>query len=195
MTDFNTLLTEVLSDEDLHASEIPAIELYLDQIISLLDTKYGPAKRKVDDKLLTNTMIHNYRKEGLLKPVKGKKYTKEHFLQMLIILAMKNSLSIQEIKAVFSRLYQDPAFNCDGLCRGYEYALTLKEKESERLIRYFSELVVSENADSDQSKRNTPEEMFPVLLYSTFLSGYLQRIAGRIVDECFTPDPVRPGTP
>ena len=138
MKELKDLLFEVLNDEDLHASELPAIDLYLDQIISLLETKYSPNRRRESDKLLTNTMVHNYRKFGLIKPVKGKRYSKEHIIQMLIIFAMKNSLSIQEIKTVFDSLYTDPAFDSQALTRSYERALDLKVHESETLISYLS---------------------------------------------------------
>ncbi|WP_350448909.1 DUF1836 domain-containing protein, partial [Streptococcus pseudopneumoniae] len=79
---------------------MPSIDLYMDQIISLIDNKLSANKRFESDKILTKTMINNYSKEGLIKPVKGKKYTKEQILQMIIIYSMKNKLTIQEIKRI-----------------------------------------------------------------------------------------------
>ena len=53
MKDLNELFREVLNDQDLHATELPAIDLYLDQIITILESKYSSGKRKESDKLLT----------------------------------------------------------------------------------------------------------------------------------------------
>ncbi|MBF9672487.1 DUF1836 domain-containing protein, partial [Streptococcus pseudopneumoniae] len=85
---------------DITSNDIPSIDLYMDQIISLIDNKLSANKRFESDKILTKTMINNYSKEGLIKPVKGKKYTKEQILQMIIIYSMKNKLTIQEIKRI-----------------------------------------------------------------------------------------------
>jgi len=194
MKDLNELFRDVLNDQDLHAAELPAIDLYLDQIITILEGKYSSGKRKESDKLLTNTMIHNYRKVGLIKPVKGKKYANEHIMQMLIIFAMKNSLSLQEIKTVFDSLYVDPLFDSDALVRRYEAALNLKTKERETLPTYLSTLFSSEETQADSKKENNPEELFSILLSITFLAGHLQRIAEEMVDEFFTLAPDRDET-
>ena len=92
------LVREAVSDADLHPSEIPAIDLYLDQITSLVSEKRKDASPLFADRVLTKTMINNYSKDGLLSPIKGKKYSKEHILQMLLVYEMKNTLSIGEIK-------------------------------------------------------------------------------------------------
>ena len=194
MKDLNELFREVLNDQDLHASELPAIDLYLDQIITILEGKYSSGKRKESDKLLTNTMIHNYRKVGLIKPVKGKKYANEHIMQMLIIFAMKNSLSLQEIKTVFDSLYADPLFNSEALVQCYEDALYMKEKERETLPAYLSALLGIPDTQADIKKENNPAELFSILLSITFLAGHLQRIAEEMVDEYFTLAPGRAET-
>ncbi|MDD2484593.1 MAG: DUF1836 domain-containing protein [Eubacteriales bacterium] len=191
MKELKDLLFEVLDDDDIHASDLPAIDLYLDQIISLLEGKYSPNKRRESDKILTNTMIHNYRKAGLIKPVKGKRYSKEHILQMLIIFAMKNSLSIQDIKTVFDRLYSDPTFDSQALSDSYERALAFKSHESETLTNYLSEFFEKIKLAEHKEKENTPEDLFPYLLCITFFAGHLQRIAEQMVDEYFTPEPDR----
>ena len=58
------------------SKDIPDLDLYMDQIMTLFETNLNDNKRYKDDKLLTKTMINNYSKAGIIKPVKGKKYTK-----------------------------------------------------------------------------------------------------------------------
>ncbi|NJA50041.1 DUF1836 domain-containing protein, partial [Clostridioides difficile] len=104
--ELNTIILETLNNADITSNDIPSIDLYMDQIISLIDNKLSANKRFESDKILTKTMINNYSKEGLIKPVKGKKYTKEQILQMIIIYSMKNTLTIQEIKRILHGVYE-----------------------------------------------------------------------------------------
>ena len=93
----NEILNQIEHMSHLKSEDIPSLDLYMDQIMTLFDVNLADNKRHEDDKLLTKTMINNYSKEGLLKPIKGKKYSKNHILQMLLIYSLKNTISIQEI--------------------------------------------------------------------------------------------------
>lgn len=76
----------------LEINEIPNLDLYMDQVLSLVNSK------KIDNsKKITKTMINNYSKAKLLTPVKGKKYTKNQIIQILIIDLLKNHLSLIQI--------------------------------------------------------------------------------------------------
>jgi len=77
-------------------SEVPDIDLYMDQILTLMRS----ARNSEDEKQLTKTMINNYTKEKMLKPVKGKKYPKQHILFMFLIYNLKSVLTIDDIKTL-----------------------------------------------------------------------------------------------
>ncbi len=98
--DFAKILADILNDEDITNQDIPQIDLYIDQIISLFESKLATGKTRDNEKLLTKTMVNNYSKEGLITPLKGKKYAKEQILQILFIYYLKQTLSIQDIKKV-----------------------------------------------------------------------------------------------
>lgn len=85
-------------DADLNSSDIPAIDLYLDQIISLIADKNLSASECYSERNLTKMMVNNYAKGGLIDPPNGKKYSKSHIVQMLLVNRLKNSLSMSEIK-------------------------------------------------------------------------------------------------
>ena len=87
--ELSEMVTAALTKKALHSSDIPAIDLYLDQILTLVADK---AESGAKGSYLTKTMINNYSKDGLLKPLKGKKYTKEHIVQIMIIYYMKGIL-------------------------------------------------------------------------------------------------------
>ena len=75
--DFNEKITdiseEVCNFETVELSDIPDIELYMDQVTTFIDAKLSCYKRNKDDKILTKTMINNYAKGKLFPPPQKKK--------------------------------------------------------------------------------------------------------------------------
>lgn len=76
--------------------DIPDIDLYMDQVTTLLNSKFEGSRRNEDDKLLTKTMINNYAKFRLLPPPEKKKYSKDHIITLIMIYFFKNVLSIND---------------------------------------------------------------------------------------------------
>ena len=180
--ELKALLAEAVRDADLHPYEIPSIDLYLDQITSLADEKRKEGSPRFADRALTKTMINNYSKDGLLSPIKGKKYTKEQILQMLMVYEMKNTLSIGEIKRVLQNVYALPQYNAASLESIYTRYLALKE--SERAAT--AEGVAKFAAEAELNLEN--EEDFLVFLLSlSAMSSYLKN-AVQILLEAHYPD-------
>lgn len=92
--------------------DIPAIELYMDQVTTFMDQKLGGNKRAEDDKVLTKTMINNYTKNAILPPPVKKKYSKNHIILLIYIYYLKNFLSINDIKTLFAPMI-DKYFDAD----------------------------------------------------------------------------------
>lgn len=128
-TELELLVKEAVRDADLRAAEIPSIDLYVDQITSLTSDKLKEGAVRFHDRVLTKTMINNYSKDGLISPIKGKKYSKEQILQMLLVYSMKNTLSINEIKQILQGVYSLPSYNTAMLESVYERFLDIKELE------------------------------------------------------------------
>ena len=81
-------------------NEIPEIDLYIDQVVSLLQnylSNYIKSDNGKDNNVITKTMINNYVKNGVVKAPVNKKYSKEHIaysideISKLIKLAIKTS--------------------------------------------------------------------------------------------------------
>lgn len=74
---------------------LPDIALYMDQIIS-----YMPRQliRYDESENLTSAMVNNYIKDGLLPRADGKKYGQTHLAYLTAICALKQVLSVKEIK-------------------------------------------------------------------------------------------------
>ena len=118
------ILDQIENMSHLKSEDIPSLDLYMDQIMTLFDINLADNKRHDDDKLLTKTMINNYSKEGLLKPIKGKKYTKEQIIGMLLVYNLKNTITIQEIKQVLAPVYA----NDESLENIYDQFIEIKKK-------------------------------------------------------------------
>lgn len=56
------ILNNLNLENNIKLDEIPEIDLYMDQVIQLFESKLSEQKRNEDEKILTKTMINNYAK-------------------------------------------------------------------------------------------------------------------------------------
>lgn len=95
------------------SSEIPGIDLYMDQVTTFVDTHLSGTKRNPKDKTLTKTMINNYVKDHLIPAPEKKKYSKDHLLLLLMIYYSKNILSINDISILLKPITES-LFHSEG---------------------------------------------------------------------------------
>ena len=93
----NSILSSLERIDYIKPTEIPNIDLYMDQVTTFMEEHLQSSKRYPDDKILTKTMINNYTKNNLLPPPVKKKYSKEHIYVLTFIYYLKNILSISDI--------------------------------------------------------------------------------------------------
>ena len=87
-------------------SELPNLDLYLDQVL-LYVNQLDSCCIIDDDKGLTSAMINNYVKNGHLeKPIK-KKYSRKQLARLIVITYLKNVFSIQEISKTINSLTEE----------------------------------------------------------------------------------------
>lgn len=83
--------------------ELPDFELYLDQLVTLLENYLSSyIKNDIDvngkeSKIITKTMINNYVKQGILDAPIKKKYNKLHIAKLFVICILKQVYSIHDI--------------------------------------------------------------------------------------------------
>ena len=76
----NSILESLDRIDYIKPEDIPNIDLYMDQVTTLMDSKLKNSTRNPEeDKILTKTMINNYAKNNLLPPPVKKKYSNEVF--------------------------------------------------------------------------------------------------------------------
>ncbi len=86
-------------------NELPTIDLYIDQLVSLLEqylAGYIKSDNEKDDKIITKTMINNYVKHNVIKSPINKKYNKEHIASLFVIFVLKQVYSINDIKKLIA---------------------------------------------------------------------------------------------
>ncbi|MBQ9140802.1 MAG: DUF1836 domain-containing protein [Lachnospiraceae bacterium] len=132
----NSIMESLSRIEHIHLDEILNIDLYMDQVTTLMDTKLRATTRyPKEDKILTKTMINNYAKNDLLPPPVKKKYSKEHVLMLIFIYYFKGVLSINDIQTLLQPL-AEKYFNSNkevGLAEIYEEVFSLEPEEVEAL--------------------------------------------------------------
>lgn len=177
MQEMKALVRDAVNDADLHPTQIPSIDLYVDQITCLMAENQKLGSARFQDRVLTKTMINNYSKDGLITPVKGKKYSKEQILQMLLVCSLKNTLSISEIKRILQNVYAMPAFDGDGLEKAYEKFLSVKEYERAELQplmeRLLTECALNPTDDTD---------FFTFILGLSSMSSYLKNTVQALIE-------------
>ncbi len=77
--------------------KLPDIPLYMDQVVSYLSRQMISIG---DGDALTSAMINNYIKDGLVERANGKKYGQEHLAYLTAITALKQVMSVREMKVL-----------------------------------------------------------------------------------------------
>ncbi len=175
--ELEALIAIAVKDADLADTDIPAIDLYLDQILSLVADKSKAASPRYRERALTKTMINNYSKDGLISPITGKKYTHEHIIEMLLVYALKNTLSIGEIKRVLTGARNDCGFTGEELTEGYRRFLAVKESNRARTAKIVLSLLNEDALDVSDD-----HDFFVALLDILSLSAYLKTVAQEMLE-------------
>lgn len=78
--------------------ELPNIELYMDQVIALVNRYLSFFNDSEDDSVITHSMINNYVKLKVIPTPQKKRYNRIHLACLIMIGALKQTLSIAAIE-------------------------------------------------------------------------------------------------
>lgn len=113
--------------------ELPNIDLYIDQLVSLLEQyllgyiKGENEKDEKNEKIITKSMINNYVKHGVLKAPINKKYNREHMATLFVIFILKQIYSIGEIKKLIKLALETSSIeqSYNSFCAELENSITI----------------------------------------------------------------------
>ena len=171
-------VNDAINDVELKSEEIPAIDLYVDQILNLVSECLKKGSERYNDRQLTKTMVNNYSKEGLITPIKGKKYDKEQILQILMIYSLKSTISIGEIKRLIDAMYDTENFDVDKLTRMYDRHLEIKDADREQVTDVVDGIIERNELDVSDDL-----DYISLILALTAFSAHLKNVAQAMIDE------------
>ncbi|KAF1302430.1 DUF1836 domain-containing protein [Enterococcus saccharolyticus] len=122
--------------------ELPELDLYMDQVITLIDKYASPIIQSEKHPLLTASMVNNYVKKGLIPPPVKKRYTKRHVAFLVAITLLKQVLTISEIKEGI--LFQ-------GHVIGIRQAYNLFCEEQEKAIQHVCLYATGKSVSAEES--------------------------------------------
>ena len=151
-------------------NELPNLDLYMDQVITLME-KYLSVYKKSVDKLITPSMINNYVKLGVIPKPSKKRYSRIHLAYLIMVCSLKQVMPISEVQKLVP--------------------LDLTEKEVETAFNTFREMqkqvfsqVTNEVANSQQNlseKENTTYADFFQKAVQVALTGNIYKILSALI--------------
>jgi hypothetical protein len=184
-------LAEQLSGfKEINLIDIPSIDLYMDQVTTLFESKLFHQKRDIKEPILTKTMINNYAKAKLLTPIKNKKYSKQQIIMLILIYNLKQILSLDDIKSLFTPITEKLSaekgseLSMEDL---YTNFLNIKEQHSESFKDYMCE-IFEILGNMDRSEKNYDNNFTSLLLTVITLidsANMQKRMAEKLIDTYF----------
>ena len=185
----NKLVEEIISAKDISLTEIPCVDLYMDQVTTFFNEKLGSLKRNEEDKILTKTMINNYTKGKVLMPAKNKKYTNEHMILLILIYNLKQIISISDINTVFAPIIDVKAPKGTNLSLEdlYNNFLDIKEVQNQEFpqdIDKDTEFIKDRIKEVGEEDGDLTELILMVLLLIN-KANMQKRLAEKLIDNFF----------
>ena len=78
--------------------DLPTIDLYMDQVISFIESELGEFSVTVELPTLTKSMVNNYVKAKIIDPPVNKKYSRLSLAMIIVIYLLKSCYSTEEIR-------------------------------------------------------------------------------------------------
>lgn len=183
------LLNSMNFEEEVKFQDIPSIDLYMDQVISIFESSLKGYKRNEKDKILTKTMINNYVKDKLLMGVKNKKYSREHIILLILIYNLKQSLAIGDIKKTLTPLIEKLEDKKESIPIKDFYDIFLNIKKEETLLvnedLYKKLEIISSNivkSNFEEKDRDYLTSLFMIIsLINT--SNMYKKLAEKFIDD------------
>lgn len=149
--------------------ELPEIDLYMDQVIALMEKYLSFHKTDENSSIITHSMINNYVKLGIMPAPIKKKYSREHIAYLIIICSLKQALPISDIKDLIE--------------------IRVKRTSIEETLNFFSDLydstfnTVLAIGKKFSQKNASEDELFgDTALFMAMGSGASKYIATQIVE-------------
>lgn len=103
--------------------ELPSIDLYMDQVLTIIENSLNIFSSENDENIITKSMINNYVKQNVIEKPCKKRYTKLHVSYLIIISVLKKVLSISEVSKLINNQNYNVKDFYNMFCYELEYSL------------------------------------------------------------------------
>lgn len=175
----NSILESISCIDYVKSTDIPNIDLYMDQVTSFMEKQLKSTKRYDEDKILTKTMINNYAKNDLLPAPEKKKYSKEHLLLLIFIYYFKNILSMKDIEMLLKPITEKYFHTDSGVDIAHIYdEVCAFELERTKLLQKDIELMYNNSKEtfSDVPVEDREPLQFFSFICSLSLDVYVKKL-------------------
>ena len=166
---------------DYHLPEwnsIPDFGLYMDQVIVLLEQylSFIPAPVGGKERFVTSSTINNYVRLKIMPAPEKRKYHRIHIAYLIMILTMKQSLSISDVQKVIPPMDSSE-----------DEVLSVYEDYSEkfrRLALFFNQQVQSAAEGVRSTEQSSDNAVELLVIESALIAGFSKILAEKLIRLC-----------
>ena len=154
---------------------IPDFGLYMDQVIVLLEQylSFIPAPVGGKERFVTSSTINNYVRLKIMPAPEKRKYHRIHIAYLIMILTMKQSLSISDVQKIL------PADSNETDVRAVYEDYSLKFR---RVGLFFNQQVQSGSEGANEQNGNNAVEL--LVIESALIAGFSKILAEKLIRLC-----------
>jgi len=153
-------------------NDLPHIDLYLDQVIALVNQYLGFfVYDPTEEKLLTPSMVNNYVKLRLIPAPVRKKYARKHIALLLMICTFKQSLSMAAMAEMLP-LDDEELIHQEYVRFTASYL---------RISRYVVQQAKASAAPIYDETSNTGTEVSDLVVGSAIAASFARLLAGKLI--------------
>lgn len=166
---------------DYHLPEwdsIPDFGLYMDQVIVLLEQylSFIPTPAGAKEHIVTSATINNYVRLKIMPAPVKRKYHRVHIAHLVMILTMKQSLSISDVQKVIPPMDSSE-----------DEVLSVYEDYSEkfrRLALFFNQQVQSAAEGVRSTEQSSDNAVELLVIESALIAGFSKILAEKLIRLC-----------
>ena len=157
---------------------IPDFGLYMDQVIVLLEQylSFNPTPAGAKEHIVTSATITNYVRLKIMPAPVKRKYHRVHIAYLVMILTMKQSLSISDVQKVIPPMDSSE-----------EEVLAVYEDYSEkfrRLALFFNQQVQSAAEGVRSTEQGSDNAVELLVIESALIAGFSKILAEKLIRLC-----------
>lgn len=183
------LVSSIKPIQNIELSDIPMLDLYMDQVIQLFENKFSETLRNTKEKVLTKTMINNYSKDKLFMGAKNKKYSPEHIIILSLIYQLKGGLSINDIKTSLNPIVKSIEENDDySVEHFYDLYLDIFKQDTTAYVATINARIAELTKFTSNADENLKDFENNLLILTSLItmSNLYRKTAEKLIDQYLT---------